>query len=305
MNCKTVVLENRQLKLEVLPFRGGKISSLQDKRNGAQWFYRGNPNNPGFPDPNSYKRGVFDEKEAFGMDEMFPSINPEKITNYGGELCTLPDHGEVWSKSWDIISQSPLELNLTVQGLVFPYRFSRDILLEENHIILKYRAQNTGDQAIPALWTPHPLFSFYEETEILVPRELNSIRQAMKEGPLGEYGSIHALNASGEVAGVGNLLHPGTLPEGSCFKFYGDKSLKEGYCGLKDRRGSLTLSYPSEQISWLGFWINRGGWGGQQNLALEPATSPMDGPQASADFNVPSQLDAGELLEWEMVLAID
>lgn len=305
MNFETVVLENSLLKMEVQPSRGGKIFSIQNKGNDAEWLFRGTPDDLGFPDSHSYKRNIFDEKEAFGMDEMFPTINPEKITGPDGAALTLPDHGEVWSKSWDVIRQSPRELFLGVEGAVLPYRFSRDLVLRENSILFKYRAENRGKQAIPALWTPHPLFSFYEETEILIPSELRSIRQAMNGGPLGDYGSLHSLDSSGEVPGVGNLLHPGSLAEGSAFKFYGEKSLKEGRCGLKDRRGSLIITYPSRQISWLGFWINRRGWGGQQNLALEPATAPMDGPKAAESFNVRAELRAGDALEWEMLMEIN
>ncbi len=297
-----VILENSSLRLEILPSRGGKILSIWNKENGAEWLYRGESD--GFPAPESYRRRIFDEKEAFGMDEMFPTINPEEITDPSGSVLTLPDHGEIWSRSWEVVQHSSKELNLKVEGSILPYTFSRDLLLENNRILLRYRAGNPGDAPIPALWTPHPLFSFYDETEILVPDELDTIRQAMADGPLGEYGSLHSLAPSGDIPGAGNLLHPGTLPEGSAFKFYGEKPLKEGYCGLKDRRGRLTFTYPAEQIPWLGFWINRKGWGNQQNLALEPATAPMDGPKAAEKFKVTAQLKSREVWEWEMVIEI-
>jgi len=293
------ILENANLRILVLPERGGKIVSLMNKTNSSEWLWP-----PENDERGPAGTGEFNAREAFGFDEMFPNIVPEWRKDLPEGEGQLPDHGEVWRRSWKTLSYDSSRIDLAVRGEVLPYEFYRSIKLQENRLHLTYRVENRSSQAIPALWTPHPLFSFFSDTELLVPPCVKSILQAMDDGPLGRNGAFHKLGADGFVDGAGSLFRPGELPEGSAFKFYAAAALEEGWCGLRDRRGTLMMRFPVRTLPWLGFWINKGGWGGQYNLALEPATAPMDSPGASEAMDIPARWEGKEVKQWEWEIDI-
>lgn len=294
-----LTLQNEHLRIIILPERGGKIVSLKNRENDSEWLWPRAEGGSG-----SEGNGIFDAKEAFGFDEMFPNIIPEERKDLPRGAGRLPDHGEIWRKIWQTLGRGEAYAAQTVEGSVLPYKFSRNMRLVENRVHLAYRVENLSARPIPALWTPHPLFSFHEETELLVPEGMKAIRQALAEGPLGPYGTVHPLGPGGAAGVAGALFRPGRLPEGSAFKFYGASPLEEGWCGLKDRRGTLMMRFPVQTVPWLGFWINNGGWGGQQNLALEPATAPMDGPGASEALGVPARWEGDEVRSWELIIEV-
>ena len=296
---KTQILENEYLQVKVLPNRGCKIISIRNTKNDAEWLWTS-----GKLPAELNGRESFDSEQSFGFDEMFPNIIPELYTDEGGKTIQLPDHGELWRLKWETLAAGPLMLHHTVQGKILPYHFSRKMILEEKKLRLLYRVENLKDVPIPALWTPHPLFSFFKETELQVPGDMKRIIQAMDRGLLGPYGTVHSLGSRGNAGESGPLFHPGELAEGSAFKFYSAEPLTEGWCGLRDRRGSLMLRFPAEIVPWLGFWINRGGWGEQYNAAPEPATAPMDSPGSSERMGIPAVWNPWEAKEWELTLEI-
>ncbi|RDG34443.1 hypothetical protein DV872_01100 [Oceanispirochaeta sp. M1] len=294
MIMKKIKLENETIQVVISPF-GGKILSMFNKRNGSEWLFQSESE-----DIKLASDGSFTKEVAFGSDEMFPTILPETSRQKNGSEVDLPDHGELWSREWDILSQSDDSLEMRFDGKLLPYRFVRNTLLSDDSIICRYTVINLSDTDFPALWTPHPLFSFLPETEIIVPWDCSSIIQAGDGGELGPYLSRTEWGIGGEVPHAGKLLMPGTLKEGSAYKFYGSDPVSEGKVVISDSRGQMTMSYPAIILPWLGFWINKGGFGGQHNIAPEPATSPFDSPSRSEDFGIPALWKAGEIREWEL-----
>ncbi|MDC7233547.1 MAG: hypothetical protein PQJ58_09965 [Spirochaetales bacterium] len=299
MKLDTISIENSSVRV-VLSSYGGKIISLFNKVNSSEWLFQSEKE-----DICPAEDGSFTKEVAFGSDEMFPTIIKEESVQADGSVVILPDHGELWSSHWDILSHSTDSVEMRFDGNLLPYRFVRNILLSENSVICRYTVVNLSDSDFPALWTPHPLFSFHPESEIKVPGECRSITQAGNGGDLGLYLNTVEWGENGEVPGAGKLLRPGTLKEGSAYKFYCTEPLSKGEFILKDRRGSLTMSYPAGILPWLGFWINKGGFGGDYNLAPEPATAPFDSPSRSEGFGIPAVWKAGEIREWEVSYTLD
>ena len=276
-------IENDQLTVTILPDRGGKISSIYLKATRSEWLDQpvSTSSDPGAPGR------AFTHEEAFGFDEMFPTINAEG---------PVPDHGEVWSVPWTVLDASESHIDLEVKGRVYDYTFRRTLVLKGNTIEMQYRVVNESSETIPFLWTPHPLFSFFEETEILFPEEMTEIVQAIEGGMLGAYANVSTL------ADVSCLLRPGRLPVGTPAKFYNTRPLKTGYCGLRDHRGLLEFFFDPQDVPWLGCWINQRGWHGQKNLALEPATAPMDCPEASRQWGADPSLLPNAIRAWNLTI---
>lgn len=286
-----VLLDNGRLRVSVLPGRGAKIDSILDLSNGAEWLDR--PESPAAgaaPSGFGTEAGAFAEGDAFGFDEMFPTINASGAG---------PDHGALWRRGWTVLEQGADLLDLELRGEDGGWFFRRRLRLRGGSLEFHYSAGNLLDRPLPALWTPHPLFPFYPETEIAVPADLRRVRQAMDGGALGRHGEVRALDET-----LPPLLRPALLPDGSAFKFYNADPLGEPLYTISDRRGTLTMDCTGGALPWIGFWINNGGWGGQRNIALEPATAPMDSPEQSEAFGVPASWRAGESREWGMVIRI-
>ena len=87
-------LQSDKVALAVVPELGAKIISLKDLRTQREWLWH--------PDDNlelfiNQPHDVFSDSPLVGMDECLPTILP----------CTwrgrkMPDHGEVWNRSWEV-----------------------------------------------------------------------------------------------------------------------------------------------------------------------------------------------------------
>jgi galactose mutarotase-like enzyme len=298
---KPVILENEYLRVSVLPERGGKIASLYDRRRKSEWLFRREPGvGSGEASGFGTDDAPFTVPDAFGFDEMFPTILPFRWTDGRGTIHSEPDHGRVWRYGWNVLLQEKDELDLELRQEVAGWFFRRRLRLRDNRLEFFYRAGNLSSHSMPALWTPHPLFSFFPETEIILPPSLRTIRRAMDGGRFGRHGETAELKSIGLP-----LLQPALLPIGSAFKFYNAEPPEESIYSIHDRRGTLTLDCRGGQLPWIGFWINNGGWGGQRNIALEPASAPMDSPEQSEAYGVPAYLAAGEIREWSMVFKVE
>jgi hypothetical protein len=64
------------------------------------------------------------------------------------------------------------------------------------------------------------------------------------------------------------------------------------------------MSWPVDRVPWLGMWRNDGGYGGQYNIAPEPATGAMDRVDFSRMWGMGSVLEPGETREWHLAITI-
>src|SRR6187549_2014224 len=85
---RTLILENRQLRVTVLPDLGGKIWSILHKPSDREMLWH----NPRVPPRLAYHGATYDNWFCGGWDEVFPNDFPVEID---GEAS--PDHGELWS----------------------------------------------------------------------------------------------------------------------------------------------------------------------------------------------------------------
>lgn len=314
-----LVLENERIRLELLPHRGGKITSLRDKRTGGEWLYQGDDvgeTGRSFvglsPGPEACP--PFTEEESYGFDEMFPTIIPQTWETPGGEPVHDPDHGCLWSRPWkpedrNITGSNRHEIALRLTDSVRKWSFSRTIMLKGNRLRMSYSVINQASWKIPALWAAHPLFSYFDETAIIFPESMKRIRQAMDDPwLLGAFGTVSPLSrlfVDGDAREQPLLFRPSAVPRGRCLKWYNADPLDAGRLAIQDRRGSLLFFFPVETLPWVGFWINRGGWGGQHNLAIEPATAPMDSPEKAGQFGYQAWWNPGETRQWSVELVVE
>ncbi len=137
--------------MEVLPARGGRITSL--RLDGEELLEQG----IGIDDPEA---SGFVAGGAFGWDEMVPTVDATDA---------LPDHGESWRVAWEVVEESPSAALMRCLGRVVPWELKRRIELGVRRVRVSYTYANRGAVPHHAYWCAHPLFRFEAGMEIGVP----------------------------------------------------------------------------------------------------------------------------------------
>jgi len=81
-------------------------------------------------------------------------------------------------------------------------------------------------------------------------------------------------------------------------KYYFRDPVPEGWCSLDSDDLSVHLRWPENKVPWLGIWVNEGGWSGQYNIGIEPATGGMDCPSLANKYNQSWSLGPRETKTW-------
>ncbi|MDQ2943288.1 MAG: hypothetical protein M3R21_06425, partial [Candidatus Dormibacteraeota bacterium] len=145
------MLKGGPWQLEIMPERGGRISSL--RLDGEELLEQG----IGVDDPDAR---VFVEGGTWGWDEMVPNVAPTQ---------TLPDHGEAWRMSWEVVESSDGSALMRCAGRIVPWELERRIELNDVAVRVSYVYTNRGAEPQYAYWCAHPLFRFESGMEIGVP----------------------------------------------------------------------------------------------------------------------------------------
>src|SRR6202040_1035275 len=95
---------------------------------------------------------------------------------------------ELWSTSWDYWAGDG-ELFFETQGKSLPYRFRKNVRVEDNAIMLAYEIENTGSEEFAFLWSAHPLLAVEASCRIVLPEEVSGLFVEWSRGErLGKFG---------------------------------------------------------------------------------------------------------------------
>ncbi|MBO9539242.1 hypothetical protein J7643_01465 [bacterium] len=274
----SIRLDSAALSLTVIPEAGGKIARLEDRRTGRDWLWH----NPLLPvRVPTYGASYVRDHDSGGFDECFPAIAEGPFPDAPWQGVAIPDHGELWGLGWECEQEGPLSLRMGVDGVRFPYRFERRLILDPKEAVLRldYRVINRAPFPFPFIWSSHPLLAISPGMRLLVPDETSLRVFGASESGLGERGTpmrwpfLQHLDLS---------TMPG--PEaGYAVKLFGQAPAR-GWVGLHDpkTRTTLRFEYDPQSITHLGLWLNMGGWSPFEdqapyfNLGLEPCIGAGD-----------------------------
>jgi len=298
-----VIIENDLLKVTVLPEWGSKTASIVHKSSGYELLWQNSEaefRKTGYGAP-------YPEGDTSGFDEMFPTISRCFYEESPWEGFEVPDHGEVWSIPWqsEIAGES---LIMRVHGIRFPYSLEKAVCLKESVVRIDYTAVNTSPHPFSFIWAAHPLFNTCPGMEFRVPEGMDTIITSVPGEPLGEYGNRLSFPMCTDVKG--EKLDLSRVPEKrhtGYQKYYFQGKIPEGWCELYNPEENLTirLSYPKEQVPYLGVWLNVLGWADQYNIAPEPATAAMDRIDFSNMWGAGSVLNPFEERRWYLEVSVD
>jgi galactose mutarotase-like enzyme len=154
----------------IRPERGGRITSL--KLYGEELLEQGigvdNPHARGFVDGG-----------ASGWDEMVPNVEATD---------SLPDHGEAWRMSWQVLEADPTSAVMQATGRIVPWHLTRTIHIGEK-VRVGYVYRNAGETPHLAYWCAHPLFKYESGMDIALarPAEGKSTKVFLEPGSIDRF----------------------------------------------------------------------------------------------------------------------
>lgn len=263
-----MILENENIKIECLIEHGGKLSSIFDKRSNFELLFQ-NPKG-------IYKRAecgsCFEEFEACGFDDAFPSIDKESVI-YNGKKLDFVDHGEIWSSIMSLIDSDDNSLTLAYDSKIHPYHYEKCLKLRDRGIACSYKITNTGDYDFPCFYTFHCLVNCNSETFLLMPSNTEEILMVSDNSRFSKKQTSYPISSEGiDVSRVNSL------EKGKCEKFYVINEIDEGLCGYMFPKKKLKalINYNQKELPYLGFWNTQGGFRGDYNVALEMSNGFYD-----------------------------
>lgn len=299
---KALTLESESIVLKLLPERGAKIASIYYKPLEIEllWQIEGDK----YTAPPNPANG-FTAEDSSGFDDMLPSILSEDYFWESGAVSRIEDHGNVWYAQWQTHQVNGGECFSSLEVDNFPLFFEKLIKVKDSSIHVGYALTNNSPEAFKGLWAAHPLFAMREGMRLQIERDTIEIINAMQESQLGQdnFGQRLSFEASSpEWKRIATF----SADSGMCAKFYfSDTTLSS--CSLIDEVNQLAIvvEYDPKRCPYLGIWKNEGGWAGQNNLGIEPATSAMDCPSLAHSFGMQNSFPPHETTVWDLKITVE
>ena len=299
-------LENRAIKIIVVPSIGAKIVSLFDKRTQREWLV-----GPGQRTFQKVPYGAsFVEQDMSGWDEMYPTIvacqYPAPGNNRG---VPLPDHGEVWPLFWTQEQAEAGALRFSVDGVALHYRLTRTLTCpDRDTVLMQYELHNLEQEPVPYLWSAHPQFYCDYEAQIILPSEVVEVCNVLpKEWGWGEaetrFAWPEATNFEGKRVRIDSV---GPASRHQARKFFIPPDMSIGWAGLvRQTFGDwLLLEWDPDVIPYLGLWIDDGRISHETVIALEPMTGYYDSLAIAWDKQRVAMIEPDEIRSWSLSITL-
>ena len=90
----------------------------------------------------------------------------------------MPDHGEVWSESWELDRDALAEhrIRTRLRLPISPLWIERDITLTGQTVQFDYRLRNLSDEPFEYLWAFHPMLHQAPGDHLVMPETCRSVR---------------------------------------------------------------------------------------------------------------------------------
>lgn len=279
---RSISLENRYLRVTVIPELGGKVHELIDRAAGLDLLWHN-----GRTPPRRAPYGAhFDDWWSGGWDEIFPTGDRAEL--HGEQL---PYMGELWSVPWDArtkVTQDEATLRASTYATIAPAHVERTLTLRGDEPVLRaqYRIRNLDVRPLPFLWGIHPAFSVGISHRIDHPATtmLVGVSSDPSMGTVGESYSWPHLPDATAPNGMRDIRRVRSRTD-AVFGGHWATDLQAGWLALTNtetRRG-VALAFSAQVFPQAWLWQVYGGWRGHHHLALEPWTGyPMQLQEAAA-----------------------
>ena len=269
LSHKAVILENRILRIVVLPGLGGRIWSVVYKPLDREIVWH----NPRIAPQNAQFGSAFDNFWCGGWEEMFPTAAPSTIN---GEA--FPDHGEIWSLPWVTRTEEGTDsvtLRLTCQTPISGVAVEKALTLQrdKSSFKLSYRIENLSPVEIPFLFALHPAMAVSDGDRIDLPDMLFEVDPSYPGTLAGVVSPFRWPLARREGPGTDlRWIRPASSKE--IYFLYGHGH-QEGWVAITDPASRFSAGFTFSPETFRACWLfaSYGGWRGYHALLVEPCTS--------------------------------
>ncbi|MGH9159125.1 MAG: DUF5107 domain-containing protein, partial [Vicinamibacteraceae bacterium] len=265
---QTVVMENRFLRVTVLPEAGARIQSLFYKPLEIETLWQ----NPHVLPRKTATGSGYDDAWSGGWDDIFPNDEPAEV-----EDRRYPDHGELWTAEWQYEverAENDVTLYLQTETSLSGCRIEKWVTLpsEEECLRIRYRVTNLRNSRLSYLWKLHAAMAVSPGDRLEIPAETVRLEPHY-------LGSLEGVPMEFEwplAPGRGREIDLRCVPPPESKQllfFYADR-LRSGWCAVHRPESRLTigLSFPKTLFSSCWLFASYGGWRDTYVAVLEPAT---------------------------------
>lgn len=280
-SLQSIVLENKFLRVVVLPEAGARIWQITYKPLNADILW----NNPNLSPSVQPPHASYDDNWCGGWDDLFPN-------DEAGPLAGLqvPDHGELWTGAWQAVPHSQKDvarLDLHFLTPITHVLAERSLSLQEDSCMLelRYRLTNQGSKPLPFLFKLHPAFAVSAQHRIDFP-PMTVIRELDFPGTLESAPPTFDWPFATSPSGTLDLRFVPDVSSRALHFFYGT-DYSQGWCGVTNRATGLAAGLRFDPHVFTSCWLfaTHGGWNNLNVAVLEPATG--------YPFRIQSMIDAG------------
>lgn len=299
---QAILMENKKIRVVILPKLGGKLVSFYLKEKDFELLFQNKEST--YRQPNL--KSNFVDFDASGFDDCFPTINPS-IAKYNGKEVYYPDHGEIWTASFNLLEISE-DISLSYRSKILPYLYFKRISIENNYLHLHYSIENQGNEAFECIWAMHCLINCHQDIKLIFPAGITRIINVLDSKYLGEKGTIHTFPVTIDQYGQEYRLDRISPPEmNKCEKYYALDEIKNGVCGVYYPIEDVLfqIHYNSSVLPYLGFWVTEGGFRGDYNCAFEPTNSFYDSLDIARKEKKLFKLMPGHPLEFSISMSLE
>jgi len=266
----TVDLENRWLKVRVLPEVGAKIYDLIWKPTGRNILWH----NPRIA-PQVYPiESEFDNYWCGGWDDAFPTCDRCVFRNQ-----RYPGLGELRSLRWYVESAcrrgSDAEVQLSAFGPISPVKVLKAVTIEGHSPVIRMhsRIAHLGPMTVDFLWGTHPAVTVTEHSILRIPAK-HGIVALCNQPSWGKAGQRYDWPILEAEVGRLEMNKVQGIDANLCFGHYAI-DLEDGWYAIEDTSSGegFLLRFPLDKCPCLWLWLNYGGWRGLHHVILEPWTS--------------------------------
>jgi galactose mutarotase-like enzyme len=268
---QTIVLENRDLRVIVLPEIGAKIFEFKLKKNDRDLLYH----NPRVEIRMPVYGTNVDNWWHGGIDECIPTGAP---TIYKGD--EYPYLGELWSMPWNCEIERNTSEEVTVHlwrpTVIATLLVERWMTLRGSGTVVEmnHRITNTGYADFQFLWGIHPALAVNSSTRIDIPSSRVIVSESSPNNRLGlrgqSYSWPYAKTWSGKHVDMRNVPPANSQTVDMHFA----TAFAEGWLAVTDtaERVGFGMAFPKDVFKSIWMWLVYGGWRGLYCVAIEPWT---------------------------------
>ncbi len=265
---QTVVLENRLLRVVILPEAGAKIWQISYKPLNAELLW----NNPRTPPALLPLHARYDDVWCGGWDELFPNDEAGVID---GEA--YPDHGELWTGRWraePFGGADEVGVHLRYTTPISAIAMEKTVRLRRDSACLEFQHQlrNVGNAPFPFLWKLHPALAVTAQHRVDFPAMRVHLEPAFPGTLAGAPPSFDWPHVEIDGRHI-DLRRVAPAAERQLYFFYGS-ALQSGWCGLTDTASGLGCGLVFDPVVFPSCWLfaSYGGWRNHNVAVLEPCT---------------------------------